>query len=157
MVQFIGFPCAVLFGALARRAGTKRMILAGIAVYAIISVEGYFMTSATDFYVLAGLVGIVQGGTQALSRSLFGRMIPRHESGEFFGLFAVCEKFAGIFGPGIFALMIALTGSSRSAILSVMLFFVAGAALLWRIDVEGGQAAARQAEEQAGIEVAPTP
>ncbi len=152
MVQFIGFPCAILFGSFARRFGTKRMILLGIAIYAIISIEGYFMTTAIHFYILAGMVGLVQGGTQALSRSLFGRMIPRHESGEFFGLFAVCEKFAGIFGPAVFALMIALTGSSRSAILSVISFFVVGAVLLCLVDVEKGQAVAREVEAEAGEE-----
>lgn len=152
MVQFIGFPCAILFGSFAKRFGTKRMILLGIATYAIISIEGYFMTTETHFYILAGLVGLVQGGTQALSRSLFGRMIPRHESGEFFGLFAVCEKFAGIFGPAVFALMIALTGSSQSAILSVISFFVVGAVLLYRVDVEKGQAVAREVEQEAGLE-----
>jgi UMF1 family MFS transporter len=147
MVQFIGFPFAFLFGALAGRIGTKRAILIGLGVYIVISIEGYVMKTATHFYILAGLVGIVQGGTQALSRSLFGSMIPRHESGEFFGFFAVCEKFAGIFGPALFALMIALTGSSRSAILSVISFFVIGAILLCLVDVEEGRAIARKEEE----------
>jgi UMF1 family MFS transporter len=90
---------------------------------------------------------MVQGGTQALSRSLFGSMIPRHASGEFFGLFAVFEKFAGIFGPATFAVMIALTGSARSAILSVVVFFVVGAALLTLVDVDAGRRIARQAEQ----------
>jgi UMF1 family MFS transporter len=146
MVQFIGIPFAFLFGGLASRIGTKRAILSGLVVYAAISVEGYFMTTATHFFILAGLVGVVQGGTQALSRSLFGSMVPKHESGEFFGFFAVCEKFAGIFGPAIFALMIALTGSSRSAILSVIVFFVAGGILLLKVDVEEGRSVAREAE-----------
>jgi UMF1 family MFS transporter len=110
---------------------------------------GYFMTTATHFYILAILVGMVQGGTQALSRSLFGSMIPRHESGEFFGLFAVFEKFAGIMGPALFGLMIALTGSSRNAILSVIVFFVVGGALLLLVDVEEGQKTAREAERAA--------
>ncbi|MFQ5551889.1 MAG: MFS transporter, partial [Gemmatimonadales bacterium] len=97
---------------------------------------------------LAGLVGMVQGGTQALSRSLFGSMIPRHESGEFFGLFAVFEKFAGILGPAVFSMMIAMTGSSRNAILSVIGFFVVGGALLMLVNVDEGQKAARDAERQ---------
>jgi UMF1 family MFS transporter len=110
---------------------------------------GYFMTTATHFFILAILVGMVQGGTQALSRSLFGSMIPRHDSGEFFGLFAVFEKFAGILGPAVFSLMILLTGSSRSAILSVILFFVVGGLLLLAVNVEEGQQAAREAERMA--------
>jgi UMF1 family MFS transporter len=115
-----------------------------------ITFVGYFMTTATHFLVLAALVGMVQGGTQALSRSLFGSMIPRHSSGEFFGLFAVFEKFAGIFGPGVFAVMIALTGSSRGAILSIVMFFVVGALLLTLVDVEEGQRIAREAEGGSG-------
>jgi UMF1 family MFS transporter len=90
---------------------------------------------------------MVQGGTQALSRSLFGSMIPRHSSGEFFGLFAVFEKFAGILGPATFAVMIALTGSARSAILSVVAFFLVGAALLTLVNVDEGRRAAREAEQ----------
>jgi UMF1 family MFS transporter len=93
-------------------------------------------------------VGVVQGGTQALSRSLFASMIPRHKSGEFFGFFSVFEKFAGIFGPLIFAGTIAATGSSRNAILSVILFFAVGALLLARVDVAEGQRVARVADRE---------
>ena len=101
------------------------------------------MSTALHFYLLAILVGLVQGGCQALSRSLFASMIPRDRSTEFFGFFAVCEKFAGIFGPAIFAGMALATGSSRAAILAVMLFFVVGGVLLSRVDVEEGQWMAR--------------
>ena len=104
-----------------------------------ISVLGYFMQTAAHFYALAALVGVVQGGTQALSRSLFASMIPPHKSGEFFGFWSVFEKFAGIFGPLIFAGTIAATGSSRNAILSVIGFFAVGAAILMFVDVEEGQ------------------
>jgi UMF1 family MFS transporter len=146
LVQFVGIPFAFMFGGLAGWIGAKRAIFLGLAVYAVISVFAYRMTSATEFFILAVLVAMVQGGTQALSRSLFGSMIPRHESGEFFGLFAVFEKFAGILGPGVFALMVAMTGSSRSAILSVITFFVVGGAILALVNVDDGQQAARDAE-----------
>ena len=149
LVQFVGIPCSFLFGALAGRIGAKRAIFLGLIAYTAISVLGYFMKNATHFYVLAGLVGMVQGGTQALSRSLFASMIPPHKSGEFFGFFSVFEKFAGIFGPLIFAGTIAVTGSSRNAILSVIGFFAVGAALLWTVDVEEGKRAARRAEQAA--------
>jgi MFS transporter, UMF1 family len=149
LVQFVGIPCTFLFGMLAARVGAKRAIFAGLLAYTAISILGYFMTNATHFYILAGLVGMVQGGTQALSRSLFASMIPAHKSGEFFGFFSVFEKFAGIFGPLIFAGTIAATGSSRNAILSVIGFFAVGAALLWRVDVAEGQKAARQADQAA--------
>jgi UMF1 family MFS transporter len=149
LVQFVGIPFAFLFGGLATRIGAKRAIFLGLAVYCGISIFGFFIQTATDFFILATLVAMVQGGTQALSRSLFGSMIPRHESGEFFGLFAVFEKFAGILGPGVFALAIAVTGSSRNAILSIVVFFVVGAALLSLVNVEEGQKVARDAERAA--------
>jgi UMF1 family MFS transporter len=149
LVQFVGIPCTFLFGMLAARVGAKPAIFVGLLAYTAISILGYFMTNATHFYILAGLVGMVQGGTQALSRSLFAGMIPRHKSGEFFGFFSIFEKFAGIFGPLIFAGTIAATGSSRNAILSVIAFFAVGAALLWRVDVAEGQKAARQADQAA--------
>ena len=148
IVQFIGVPCAFLFGALAGRIGAKASILLGLLVYTGICVFAYRMTTEAEFYVLAGLVGLVQGGVQALSRSLFASMVPSHKSGEFFGLFAVLEKFAGIAGPAIFGLIHALTGSSRQAILAMIGFFVIGAALLLCVNVTAGRRVARAAEER---------
>jgi UMF1 family MFS transporter len=152
LVQFVGVPCAFLFGVLASRIGAKRSVFVGLVAYTVISVIGYFMTTAAHFFILAALVGVVQGGTQALSRSLFATLIPAHKSGEFFGFYSVFEKFSSIFGPLLFSLTIAATGSSRNAILSVIAFFAIGAVLLAFVDVEGGQRAARDAE--AGLRVA---
>jgi MFS transporter, UMF1 family len=146
MVQFVGVPFAFLFGMLASRIGAKRSIFIGLLAYAVISIIGYFMTTATHFFILAGLVGVVQGGTQALSRSLFATLIPSHKSGEFFGFYSVFEKFSSIFGPLLFSVTIALTGSSRNAILSIISFFIVGAILLSFVDVAKGQQAARDAE-----------
>jgi UMF1 family MFS transporter len=146
LVQFVGVPCAFAFGWIASRVGAKPAIFAGLLVYVAITVLGYFMRTATDFFVLAILVGTVQGGTQALSRSLFASMIPPHKSGEFFGFYSIFEKFAGIFGPVLFDLTITVTGTSRNAILSVIAFFVAGAVLLHFVDVDAGQREARAAE-----------
>jgi UMF1 family MFS transporter len=146
LVQFVGIPCSFLFGMVAGRIGAKRAIFIGLLAYTAISLLGYFMKTAAHFYVLAALVGTVQGGTQALSRSLFASMIPQHKSGEFFGFFSVFEKFAGIFGPLIFAGTIAMTGSSRNAILSVILFFALGALLLVPVNVAEGQRVARAAD-----------
>lgn len=148
VAQLVGIPFAFLFGALAGRIGPKRAILLGLTVYIGISIYGYMLRTGTQFFVLAILVGTVQGGTQALSRSLFASLIPKHKSSEFFGFYAVLEKFAGILGPAVFALMTSLTGSSRNAILSVIIFFVAGAALLTRVDVEEGRRTARRAEAE---------
>jgi MFS transporter, UMF1 family len=146
LVQFVGIPCSFLFGMLAGRIGAKRALFLGLLAYTAISVLGYYMKTATHFYVLAGLVGMVQGGTQALSRSLFASMVPHHKSGEFFGFFSVFEKFAGIFGPLIFAGTIAATGSSRNAILSVIGFFAVGAAILAFVDLDAGRREAQLAE-----------
>src|SRR5690606_30489265 len=147
VVQFVGIPFSFAFGLLAGRIGAKPAIFGGLLVYAGITVLGYFMTTGTHFLILAGLVGMVQGGTQALSRSLFASMIPRHKSGEFFGFFAVFEKFAVITGPLTFGIAILLTGSSRTAILSIIVFFVVGALLLATVDVDEGRRVAREAEE----------
>ena len=140
LVQFVGVPFAFVFGWLAGSIGAKRAIFLALAVYAGISVLGYFMKTAVHFYALAILVGTVQGGSQALSRSLFASMIPRERSSEFFGFFAVTERTAGILGPLTFAAAIATTGSSRGAILSVIAFFIVGALILARVDVKEGQA-----------------
>ena len=140
-----------LFGSLAEQIGAKRAILFSLLVYIAISIIGYFMTTAWHFYCLAILVGMVQGGSQALSRSLFASLIPRYQSSEFFAFFAICEKFAGIFGPAIFAGMIMTTGSSRTAVLAVLLFFIAGGLLLALVDVPEGQRMARAAEAQARV------
>jgi UMF1 family MFS transporter len=147
MVQFVGIPFAFAFGWLAGQIGAKTSIFVALVVYMVISVIAYYMTNVWQFFLLSFLVATVQGGSQALSRSLFATMIPRHKSSEFFGFFGVFEKFAGIVGPAIFAITVRATGSSRNAILSVIGFFVVGAVLLWMVDVEKGQLAARAAEE----------
>lgn len=146
LVQFIGIPFTFAFGQVAGWVGTKQAIFVALFVYMGVSVLAYFMTSALHFYALAIVVGMVQGGSQALSRSLFASMIPLHKSSEFFGFFSVFEKFAGIAGPAVFAAMIWATGSSRNAILSVVGFFVVGALLLTRVDVAEGQRVARAAD-----------
>jgi UMF1 family MFS transporter len=149
LVQFVGIPFAFLFGMLAGRIGAKRSIALGLLVYLGICLFGYFMSTEIHFLVLALMVGAVQGGTQALSRSLFASLIPRDKSGEFFGFFGVAEKFAGIFGPLIFGLANRAGGSSRGAIVSVIAFFVVGGWLLTLVDVEEGQRVARAEEAEA--------
>jgi UMF1 family MFS transporter len=146
LVQFVGIPFSFLFGGLARRIGTKPAIMVGLLVYSAISILAYNMTSTLEFYILALLVATVQGGTQALSRSLFASMVPKHKASEFFGFFSVFDKVSGILGPLIFSLMIVVTGSTRAAILSVIAFFVVGAALLGLVKVAAGQQVARNAE-----------
>jgi len=140
VVQFVGVPFSFLFGSVAGRIGAKTAIFISLGVYVGISVLAFFMTTAWQFFALAFLVGTVQGGSQALSRSLFARMIPKHKSSEYFGFFSVFEKFAGIAGPAMFAASISISGSSRAAVLSVILFFVAGGLVLTRVNVAEGEA-----------------
>jgi MFS transporter, UMF1 family len=146
VTQFVGIPFAFLFGLFADWIGAKAAVFVGLAVYAVITILGYYLQSAAQFFTLAILVGMVQGGTQALSRSMFAAMIPRHKSSEFFAFFSVFERYAGILGPAIFAWVVQHSGTSRNAVLSVIAFFIIGAALLTLVDVEDGRRAARAAE-----------
>jgi UMF1 family MFS transporter len=146
VVQFIGVPFAVLFGSIASRVGVKGAIFLSLAVYLVISIVAFFMQTALHFYLLAGLVATVQGGSQALSRSLFARLVPRFRSAEFFAFFSMGEKLAGILGPGVFAAVTILTGSSRGAILSLVVFFIVGGLLVAAVDVTEGERVAREAE-----------
>jgi UMF1 family MFS transporter len=149
LTQFIGFPCSLAFAALASRFGAKHSILVGLAAYILISVAGFFIQHAWHFYALAAMVGVVQGGTQALSRSLFTTMVPKNHSTEFFGFFSTGEKMAGIVGPVLFGVIGQLTGSSRWGIVSLTVLFVAGAFLLTRVDEEEGRRVAATAEASA--------
>jgi UMF1 family MFS transporter len=144
MVQIIGFPAALFMGKLAQWIGEKRTIYLCLAVYCVIVVYGYFMSEPWQFWVLGFLVGLVQGGSQAISRSLYSSLLPVGHSAEFFGFFAIANRFASILGPFIFGLVAVLTGSTRHAILSVILFFIVGFVILMTVDVEGGKKAARR-------------
>jgi UMF1 family MFS transporter len=142
MVQFVGIPFAFLFGNLGTRIGTKRALFVAIGVYIVAAGMAYFMTSVTHFFALAFLIATVLGGSQALSRALFARMIPQDRSSEFFGFYAVSERFATIFGPALFTISVLVTGSSRAAILAIIGLFVAGAAVLSFVDEQEGVRAA---------------
>ncbi|MEP6782201.1 MAG: MFS transporter [Acidobacteriota bacterium] len=143
MVQFVGIPCSYLFGSLGTRIGTKRAIFIAISVYIVAAGLAYFMTSVVHFFLLAFLVALVLGGSQALSRALFSRMIPHDRTSEFFGFYAVSERFATVFGPALFTISVLITGNSRAAILAIILLFIAGAFVLSKVDeVEGERVAA---------------
>jgi UMF1 family MFS transporter len=151
ITQFVGIPFSFGFGWLARRLGTKRSILLGLLVYTFIAIAGYFMTTATHFYILAFAVGMVQGGTQALSRSLYGVMVPKSQSAEFFGFFSTSSKFAGILGPLLFGIVSQIAGGSRLSIISLIVFFVVGGLILTQVDVEEGVRVARQEDAKVGL------
>ncbi|HXG28645.1 MAG TPA: MFS transporter [Nevskiales bacterium] len=133
IVQFVGFPAAIAFGWLGGAIGTKRALLLGIAVYMGVTVWGYFLENERQFYLMAITIGLVQGGVQSLSRSYYARLIPPGKSGEFFGFYNMLGKFAAIIGPLLVGWTAVLTGSSRLSILAVLLLFVSGAWLLWKV------------------------
>ncbi len=147
MVQFVAIPFAFLFGWLAKKIGTKKSIYLSLLVYTGISIMGYFLSKEWQFWALGFAVATVQGGSQALSRGLFGRLVPKSKSAEFFGFFSVSEKFAGIMGPFVFGIVGQLMGNSRLAIVSLIIFFIIGAALLSQVDEEKGVLAAQREEQ----------
>ena len=130
IVQFVGFPAALVYGTVARRVGPKPTLYFGVVVYVAVTIYAYFMTSVIEFYILAVVIGLVQGGVQAISRSLYARFVPAAQSGEFFGFFNMLGRFAAIIGPSLVAITGLLTGSSRLGILSVIVVLVIGAVLL---------------------------
>ena len=147
MVQFLAAPFAILFGRLADKLGTKRAIYLSLVIYSIIAVMGFFLYHEWQFWVLGALVATVQGGSQALSRSLIGRMMPKSKSAEFYSFFSVFEKFANILGPALFGVVSQLTGHSRLSIISLVIFFLAGVAILMKVDVKRGIAVAEEEEK----------
>jgi UMF1 family MFS transporter len=149
MIQFVGIPFAFAFGLLADRIGAKRAIYLALGVYVGITVLAFWLRTIGQFFAFAFAVAMVMGGIQALSRSLFAVLIPRHKAGEMFGFFGIFDRFGGAIGAFIFGLTLALTGSSRPAILSLVVLFVLGALVLSRVDVERGQRLAREAEAAA--------
>jgi UMF1 family MFS transporter len=142
LVQFVAYFGAMGFGRYADRVGTKTALLTSIMIWASVTVAAFFLPvgAAAPFLLLAILIGFVLGGTQALSRSLYGSMIPEEQSAEFYGFFSVFSKFSAIWGPWIFLLVRQTTGSARWAILSIALFFIVGGLLFRTVDIEGGRA-----------------
>jgi MFS transporter, UMF1 family len=134
ITQFVGFPAALVFGRLGERVGAKVSILLAIAVYVGVTVWAYQISSIAEFYAIAVTVGLVQGGIQALSRSMYSRLIPQDKSAEFFGFYNMLGKFATVIGPVLMGWVGVISGSPRVAILSLIALFVAGAGLLWFVD-----------------------
>jgi UMF1 family MFS transporter len=141
IVQFVAFFGALLFGHIAGKITAKRALMITLVMWLFVVAYGYFMKSAAEYLFLGAVIGIVMGGSQALSRSLYGAMIPPQASAEFYGFYSVFAKFSAIFGPAVFAVIDYITGSARSAILSLVIFFVAGLILLSLVNVEKAKAA----------------
>jgi len=155
ITQFVGFPCAVGFGYLGERIGAKQSIFIAIAVYLFVSIWGAFMQDKNEFYILAVVIGFVQGGIQALSRSLYAKIIPADKSAEYFGFYNMLGKFAAVMGPALMggvALMMRSIGYSsetaaRSSLISISGLFIIGGILLYFVDVQKGRAEARYLSE----------
>jgi UMF1 family MFS transporter len=146
MVQFLAAPFAFLFGWLSRKIGTIKSIYISLIIYTLISIAGYFLYHEWQFWVLGAAVATVQGGSQALSRSLIGKLMPKSKSAEFYGFFSVFEKFATVLGPLLFGVVSTIMGESRLSIVSLIIFFIVGLILLTRVNVERGIAAAQEEE-----------
>ena len=139
MVQILAAPAAILFGRMAKPLGPKRAVMVGIAGYTGISVFAYFLSSPVHFWILAGMVALFQGGTQALSRSMFASLVPREQTGELFGFYSVSEKLAGVVGPILFGVVTQLSGGGRLATLTLLPLFLGGAWMLSRVDLARGR------------------
>ncbi len=139
MTQFVAFPGALMFAKLAQRIQPKSAIIITLMLWVGIVTYAYFLRSAVEFWILGGLVGLVLGGSQAISRSLYAQLIPRARPAEFFGFFSISAKFASIFGPLVFGLITDLSENPRNAIVSLVLFFVVGMILLSRVNMERGR------------------
>lgn len=133
LTQVVGFPAAILFGRLGERFGTRQATLLGIAIYAVVTVWAYWLDSALEFYIMAAVVGLVQGGVQGLSRSFYGRLVPPAHSAEFFGFFNMMGKFSTVFGPVLVGSVAVMTHDSRLSIAAVAVLFIVGGLLLWRV------------------------
>jgi UMF1 family MFS transporter len=136
VIQGIASIGALLFGRLAERIGSKHAIMVTLVLWSGVVIYAYFIRTTTEFFVLGGVVGLVLGGSQALSRSFYGSMIPESASAEFFGFYTVFSKFSAIWGPLVFATVRQFTGTARLSIISLIFFFVAGLILLHFVDVE---------------------
>jgi UMF1 family MFS transporter len=145
MVQVVAAPAAIAFGRLARPLGARGAVLLGIAGYTGISVFAYFLASPWQFWAIAALVALFQGGTQALSRSMFASLVPAGRTGELFGFYSVSEKLAGVVGPVLFGLVTQFAHGGRLATLTLLPLFVGGGWLLTRVDLDRGRRAAREA------------
>jgi len=139
ITQLVGFPAALAFGRIGDRIGAKRAIWLALVFYVVVVFWAWRMTASWEFYGIAVVIGLVQGGIQAMSRALFARMIPPQHAGRLFGLYNMMGKFAAVLGPLLVGWVSVLTDSSRTGILSVLLLFVAGAWLLSKVNVAEGE------------------
>lgn len=139
LVQFVAFPAALIYHKFAQKIGVKKAIQVAIIAYAFITIFGVLMQETFHFYILAMMIGLFQGGIQALSRSYYTRLIPESKAAEFFGFYNMLGKFAAVIGPFMIGLVTVVTGSNRIGMLSILILFLLGAVLLRRVDEEEGK------------------
>lgn len=126
IIQIIAFPCAILYGNLAKRYSARTMIIIGIITYIVSCIAAFFISTVWHIFVLGALIGSAQGGIQALSRSYYAKIVPKEKSNEFFGFYNIFGKFSAIVGPAIMSLTTTITGSARWSILGIIPLFVIG-------------------------------
>ena len=134
IVQFVGFPATIVFGKIAKRFGARAGLWIGLSTYVIATACAAFMTSVAEFYALAVALGLVQGGVQSLSRSIFSQLIPKENSGEYFGFLNMLGKSAAIVGPVLVGVVNVTTGNPRMGLLSIILLFVVGMWFFWKVE-----------------------
>jgi len=133
VTQFVAFPFAIIYGKLSEKYQGKKMLYIGIIMYTIICIYAYFLDSTLDFWVLAMLVATSQGGIQALSRSYFGKLVPKEKSNEFFGFYNIFGKFAAIMGPFLVGIVTQITGKTNNGVFSIIILFIVGGILLIKV------------------------
>lgn len=133
ITQFVGFPAAYLFGVLAKKVCNRNLILVCLAIYFFTIYFATQLQSAMHFYILAGVIGLSQGGVQALSRSLFAQLIPEGKSGEYFGFFNLLGKFAAVMGPALVAISARFTDDPRKPMLSLLILITLGSVFLFKV------------------------
>jgi len=135
LTQFVAFPASLAFGWLGGRIGARAAVLLGLAVYSLLTGWAYFLDTALEFYLMAAVLGLVQGGVQSLSRSMYGRLVPEGKSAEYFGFYNMVGKFGTVLGPALMGAVALMTGSTRVSILALLMLFVGGGLILWRVRV----------------------
>jgi MFS transporter, UMF1 family len=135
LTQFVAFPASLAFGWLGGKIGARASVLLGLAVYSLLTGWAYFLDTALEFYLMAAVLGLVQGGVQSLSRSMFGRLVPEGKSAEYFGFYNMVGKFGTVLGPALMGVVALVTGTTRVSILALLMLFLGGGVMLWRVRV----------------------
>ena len=134
VTQFVAFPSAIIYGRLGAKVGTRKMLLVGVSAYMCITLFGaFFLKSAVEFWILAVMVGLFQGGIQALSRSEFGKLVPKEHANEYFGFFDIFGKYAAVMGTFLVSVITQVTGQSNWGVFSLVVLFIVGFVLLRKV------------------------